>query len=72
MMYTQSRAFKRRTVKHELNKAGDTREQIAAKIKEHVQAYINSGKQIQQCTPCTYVGTEKSTERQAALNKGER
>jgi hypothetical protein len=62
--------FRKRTIKDVMSV--EKRIELKENIDQHVQAYITSGGQIQQCTPCTYVRTEKSTERQAALNKGER
>ena len=47
----------------------EKREELKANISNHVQAYINSGGQIQHCTPCTFGAKEKLTKRQVALNK---
>lgn len=43
--------------------------ELKANLNNHIQTYINSGGQIQQCTPCTYSEKEKATERQVALSK---
>jgi hypothetical protein len=51
----------------------EKRKELKANIGKHVQAYINSGGQIQQCTPCTFGAKEKLTKRQVAMNnKGTR
>ena len=51
----------------------EKRQELKANIDKHVQAYINSGGQIQQCTPCTFGAKEKVTKRQVAMNnKGTR
>jgi hypothetical protein len=47
----------------------EKREELKANISNHVQAYVNSGGQIQHCTPCTFGAKEKLTKRQIALNK---
>ena len=47
----------------------EKREELKANISKHIQTYINSGGQIQQCTPCTFGAKEKLTKRQVALNK---
>ena len=64
--------YKSRIVKANIPK--ENKDDLRKRLDTEVTAYINSGGQIQQCTPCTYayVRTEKPTERQAATNKGER
>jgi len=47
----------------------EKRQELKANIDKHVQAYINSGGQIQHCTPCTFGAKEKLTKRQVALGK---
>jgi|TARA_R110002096_G_scaffold416873_1_gene620241 hypothetical protein len=60
-------AFRKRTIKDVMTT--EKREELKANISNHVQAYINSGGQIQHCTPCTFGAKEKLTKRQVALNK---
>ena len=60
-------AFRKRSAKDVMSP--EKREELKANISNHVQAYINSGGQIQQCTPCTFGAKEKLTKRQVALNK---
>ena len=51
----------------------EKREELKANIGNHIQAYLNSGGQIQHCTPCTFGAKEKLTKRQVAMNnKGTR
>ena len=59
--------FRKRTEKDVMSP--EKREELKANISNHVQAYINSGGQIQHCTPCTFGAKEKLTKRQVALNK---
>ena len=60
-------AFRKRTIKDVMTT--EKREELKANISNHVQAYVNSGGQIQHCTPCTFGAKEKLTKRQIALNK---
>jgi len=60
-------AFRKRTIKDVMTT--EKREELKANISNHVQAYVNSGGQIQHCTPCTFGAKEKLTKRQVALNK---
>ena len=60
-------AFRKRSAKDVMSP--EKKEELKANISRHVQAYINSGGQIQQCTPCTFGAKEKLTRRQVALNK---
>tara|TARA_R110002096_G_scaffold321774_1_gene515921 strand:- start:185 stop:400 length:216 start_codon:yes stop_codon:yes gene_type:complete len=60
-------AFRKRTIKDVMTT--EKREELKANISNHVQAYINSGGQIQHCTPCTFGAKEKLTKRQVALGK---
>ena len=50
----------------------EKRAELKSNIGEHVQAYINSGGQIQHCTPCTFKTKEKATKRQVAMGKGKK
>ena len=64
-------AFRKRTIKDVMTT--EKRAELKANISKHVQAYVNSGGQIQQCTPCTFGAKEKVTKRQVAMNnKGTR
>ena len=64
-------AFRKRTIKDVMTT--EKREELKANISKHVQAYINSGGQIQHCTACTFGAKEKLTKRQVAMNnKGTR
>lgn len=60
-------AFRKRTIKDVMTT--EKREELKANISNHVQAYVNSGGQIQYCTPCTFGAKEKVTRRQVAMNK---
>jgi hypothetical protein len=60
-------AFRKRTIKDVMTT--EKREELKANISNHVQAYVNSGGQIQQRTPCTFGAKEKVTRRQVAMNK---
>ena len=64
-------AFRKKLTKDVMSP--EKKEELKANISRHVQAYINSGGQIQQCTPCTFGAKEKVTKRQVAMNnKGTR
>jgi len=59
--------FRKRIIKDVMSV--EKRIELKENIGQHVQAYINSGGQIQHCTPCTFGVKEKSTKRQVALGK---
>jgi len=62
--------FRNRKIKDVMTK--EKRAELKSNIRGHVQAYINSGGQIQHCTPCTFKTKEKATKRQVAIGKGKK
>jgi hypothetical protein len=59
--------FRKRAMKDVMTE--EKRGELRANIGKHVQAYINSGGQIQQCTPFTFSTKETVTARQKRMNK---